>query len=76
MRYWLRELRLSKNLTQKEAGKSCGISTAYWSALENGSRSPSLPKAMNIGKVFGFQYMRFYDHLSAGESDSIKNDAI
>lgn len=74
MRLWLREIRLSKNLTQKEAGTSCGISTTYWSALEKGTRSPSIPKAIIIGRTFNFNYMKFYDHMTA--DDGCQNDAI
>lgn len=71
MRLWLRELRLSQNLTQKEAGESCGISTAYWSALEKGTRTPSLPKAIMIGQVFNFPYMKFYEHVTQKQNDAI-----
>lgn len=47
MREWLKNARIEKKLTMKEAGARLGISESYYCAIENGTR----PKKMDIALV-------------------------
>ncbi|MCC8122661.1 MAG: helix-turn-helix domain-containing protein, partial [Oscillospiraceae bacterium] len=62
MRYWLREERLQRGLTQEEVAAQAGISRSYYVQIENESRGKNIsPKtAMKLGKALHFAWCIFY----------------
>ncbi len=49
----LRQRRLERNMTQRDIYRSCGISIAFLSDVENGKRSISFSKLYGLAKVLG-----------------------
>lgn len=60
-RDWLKEIRASKKISQDTAAKACNMSQQMYSAIENGTRNPSVPHAKAIGKALKFNWTKFYD---------------
>lgn len=48
----LKELRISKNLTQSELGKQLNCSYAAIAKWEAGTRDPSIDNLINLAKLF------------------------
>ena len=48
----LRMIRLSRNLSRKDAAKLVGLSGSYWGYLERGERNPGLDVIEKIAQVF------------------------
>lgn len=48
----LKELRIERNLKQKDIAKELDISTSYYGMIEIGRRRPSLPLAIKLAKFF------------------------
>ena len=53
MRNDVRELRLSKSLSQQELGQALGVSRQTINAIEQCRYDPSLPLAIRIARYFG-----------------------
>lgn len=55
LRVWLKDLRIEKGLTMKEAGAQLGISESYYCAIEAGDRQKKMDVtlAAGIATVFG-----------------------
>lgn len=51
----LKHLRLKIGLTQNKVANDAGITTAFYSMIENGSRRPSPQVAKRIAEVLGFK---------------------
>jgi putative transcriptional regulator len=49
----LKDLRLSKNLTQKDIAKNIGISRSAYTLIENGDRNPSLKVIRSLVQLLG-----------------------
>ena len=49
MRTWLKELRISRNMTQKEMAKKLGITEAYYALIENGQRQKKMDVTILAG---------------------------
>lgn len=49
MRTWLKDLRISRNMTQKEMAKAIGITKAYYSLIENGQRQKKMDVTILAG---------------------------
>ena len=49
MRTWLKDLRISRNMTQKEMAKAIGITEAYYSLIENGQRQKKMDVTILAG---------------------------
>lgn len=64
MRVWLKEIRLSKHLTQQEVADQAGVQRAYYTMVESGARTPSVAFAKSIGKTLGFNWTIFFDNQS------------
>lgn len=64
MRVWLKEIRLRKHLTQQEVADRAGVQRAYYTMVENGTRTPSVAVAKSIGKTLGFDWTIFFDNRS------------
>ncbi|QIB26063.1 helix-turn-helix transcriptional regulator [Caloranaerobacter azorensis] len=58
---WLREKRLSRNMTQEQLAKEVGISRTMITELENGNAKPSVKTAKAIAKVLDFSWTLFFD---------------
>lgn len=58
MRDWLIALRGSRS--QESIAIACGISQNHLSAIENGSRTPSVKTAKRIASVLGFPWTDFF----------------
>ena len=61
MRYWLKEARTSKKLTQKQLSNIIGISRTMLTEIENGNASPSVKTAKKIADALEFNWIRFFD---------------
>ncbi|WP_018132116.1 helix-turn-helix transcriptional regulator [Effusibacillus pohliae] len=59
MRRWLVEYRGSK--TQEEVATACGIHRGYYSLIESGDRTPSVPVAKRIAAYLGFEWTLFFE---------------
>lgn len=53
MRNDVRELRISKSLSQQELGQALGVSRQTINAIEQCRYDPSLPLAIRIARYFG-----------------------
>lgn len=49
MRKWLKEKRIAKGLTQTQVADRCKISRSYYTHIENGTKTPTVPIAKLIG---------------------------
>ena len=49
MRTWLKELRISRNMTQKEMAQKMGITEAYYALIENGQRQKKMDVTILAG---------------------------
>ena len=49
LRTWLKELRISRNMTQKEMAKKLGITEAYYALIENGQRQKKMDVTILAG---------------------------
>ena len=65
---WLKNLRISKQMTQAEVAEQCGIATNHYCNIENGVRRPSPEVAQKLAGILGFSWERFY--LPEGERAS------
>lgn len=54
MRKWLKDIRLSKGLSQLDVAKTVHITFQYYSYIENGERRPSPQVAKRIAVALGF----------------------
>jgi transcriptional regulator with XRE-family HTH domain len=57
----LKELRLKKNLDQKDVAEIVGITPQFYSYIEAGERRPSPEKAKKIAEILGFDWTLFYE---------------
>jgi len=58
-RQWLKELRKEKGLTVRKTALALNMSFTFYSDIENNRRSPSLEKAVQIARYFGFPAEKF-----------------
>ena len=61
LRLWLKKLRKKKNLTQHYVAQESGVSTQFYSYIENGDRCPSVEVAKKIAAVLSFDWTMFYE---------------
>ncbi len=61
MRRWLLNTRLSNKLTHGEVAARANIGRAYYTMIENGSRTPSVAVAKRLGDVLGIGWTLFFD---------------
>lgn len=60
-REWLIAYRKAKGLTQREVAEILNVTLATYSFYEQGLRRPSPKNAKQIGKIFGFDWTKFYE---------------
>ncbi len=61
MRDWLREKRLTLNLTQEQVAKKLNVSRAHYTQIELGQRNPSPKLAQSIGQLLDVPWTRFFN---------------
>ena len=61
----MKELLLSKRkalkLTQEDVAEQCGVTRAYYTMIEAGTRNPKPATAKKIASVLGFDWTLFYE---------------
>ncbi len=60
-RKWLVEIREGKKYTQAQVAAAVNIQRAYYTQIENGVRTPSVPVAQKIAATLQFDWTRFFD---------------
>lgn len=68
MRDWLKDARMQKNLTMKQAADNLGISESYYSMIENGDRQKTLDLSMaqKLSDLFCMTIQQIVDCESKG----------
>lgn len=61
MRTWLKDLRISQDVTQENLAKETEVSRAYITQIELGNRDPSVKTAKKIAEVLDFDWTKFYE---------------
>ena len=61
MRFWLKEIRKMKKLTQIDISEKTQIKQATYCNIENGRRDPSVSLAKRIGEVLHLNWTLFYE---------------
>lgn len=76
MRLWLKDIRESRGIeSHEEASILCGISRSYFTHIENGTRTPTVDVAKNIGLNLGFPWTNFFeDDCSLKEQKIMETD--
>ncbi len=65
MRTKMREIRNQLGYTDKQAADLAGISRSYYTLVETGMRTPSLPMALRIKKALGYHSDDLFDNEPA-----------
>ncbi|KWX79957.1 helix-turn-helix transcriptional regulator [Paenibacillus jilunlii] len=60
MRHWLKQIRLSKGLTQFQVAEMSGISRSYYADIERGTANAGGSTAKSIADVLGFEMSLFF----------------
>ncbi|KXG42854.1 helix-turn-helix transcriptional regulator [Tepidibacillus decaturensis] len=60
MRKWLKEKRIAKGLTQTQVADRCKISRSYYTHIENGTKTPTVPIAKLIGLELDVNWTLFF----------------
>lgn len=58
---WLKELRESRGLNQRQVAEQVGISQPSYCFIERGKRGASVKTAKRIAAVLGFEWTRFFE---------------
>ncbi len=58
-RLWLQKFRLSANKKHQDVANEAGIERAYYTMIENGTRTPSPAVAQRIAKALNFDWTIF-----------------
>ncbi|MCF8565688.1 MEDS domain-containing protein [Alicyclobacillus tolerans] len=75
-RVWLKQLRLSRGLTQESVAAQSFIDRGFYAQIENGTRDPSMHVASNIANTLGFQPQIFFvEHLCANDKGSASGES-
>ena len=72
IRKWLQEIRQNKNMLHKDVATASGIERAYYTMIENGTRTPSVAIAKRIASALGFDWTYFFDNKSNESKPSNK----
>lgn len=62
----IRELRLSRGLSQVEFGERCGFYQTYLSRIENGQANPTVNALEVIANAFGLTVFDLFDRVREG----------
>lgn len=61
MRFWLRDLRLNNQMSQKDVANLASVDVTTINKIELGERRPSPELAKKIAAVLGFDWTRFFE---------------
>lgn len=61
MRTWLRDARETKGFTHEKAAEESKISRSYYTLIESGTKTPTVPVAKNIGKALDIDWQYFFE---------------
>lgn len=61
LRTWLRNARKVKGFTHEKAAEESEISRSYYTLIESGKKTPTVPVAKNIGKALGLDWKKFFE---------------
>ncbi|MDR7870713.1 MAG: helix-turn-helix transcriptional regulator [Tissierellaceae bacterium] len=67
----LKEIRISKNILQKDAAEKSGISGPFYSLIEMGLRNPSIDTAKSMATSLGITLDEFYESLQLSKEGKI-----
>lgn len=77
MRNWLKQKRVSMNLTQEQVAKRAGIARTTYAMIEQNQRDPSVNIAKKIAKTLGFEWTLFFDDkIHETCTEEIEKEAI
>ncbi|WP_332238919.1 helix-turn-helix transcriptional regulator [Sporolactobacillus sp. KGMB 08714] len=65
MRPWLKEMRDKQGFTQSQVAIKSRISRSYYTHIENGTKTPSVPVAMKVAEVLNFNWTLFFKNDSS-----------
>lgn len=65
----LAEIRIDKNLLQRDIALCAGVSRAFYTQVENGIRVPSLEKGKAMADGLGISLDAFFDALGVSKRD-------
>jgi transcriptional regulator with XRE-family HTH domain len=57
---WLKNKRINKGLTQNQVAEKCKISRSYYTHIENGTKTPTVSVAKQIGSTLSFNWTLFF----------------
>lgn len=61
MREFMRDARLARKLTMRQAAEQIGVSVGYYSMLEHGQRRPSGIVAIKLSRLYSVPVEKFYE---------------
>ena len=70
----LAEIRIAKGLLQKDVAQAAGVTRAFYTQVENGTRVPSLKAAKAMADILGVSLDVFFDALGVIEWNSNAED--
>jgi putative transcriptional regulator len=73
-RLWLQKYRLMVNKTHQEVANKAGIKRAYYTMIENGTRSPSPAVAQRIADALNFDWTIFFTNEGNASALMLKNE--
>ena len=72
----IQTIRVQKKITQEKLAEQANLSTSYISAIETGTRHPTLDTLCNIGEILGTTVDNFIYGDSYFESDPMKEKIL
>ncbi|MFD1677982.1 MEDS domain-containing protein [Alicyclobacillus fodiniaquatilis] len=75
-REWLKQLRISRGLTQETVAIHSFIDRGFYAQIENGTRDPSMNVAENIAHTLGIHPQIFFvDHFQASHMEPLHHES-
>jgi transcriptional regulator with XRE-family HTH domain len=72
LRIWLKKARNNQGLTHEQVADRTGISRSYYTHIEKGTKTPTVPVAQKIGEVLGIEWTLFFEIGCSLEERSLK----
>ncbi|MBA4538119.1 helix-turn-helix transcriptional regulator [Bacillus aquiflavi] len=73
MRVWMKKIRMNKSLTQEDIAEQCKISRSYYTHIENGTKTPTVPVAKRMANFFDCEWTIFFENERSLEDRNKKN---
>lgn len=68
---WLKKIRESKGLKQRDVARQCGFSYQLYSHIETGRRLPRVEVAKKVAAVLDFDWTQFYDDKQTADKEAV-----